>query len=76
MLADMMNRFPTVCQVADDGNIFQSDVAAADAVRAANKEDRAFVEAFDETKLIAKDLMRELSFQSLLSTCGFGSATA
>ena len=32
------------------------------AVSEVNSQDRAFVEAFDETKLIAKDLMRELSF--------------
>jgi hypothetical protein len=62
MLADVMQHFPTICQVADDGKIFQSDIAAVAAVHAANRQDRAFVDAFEESKLTAKDLMRELSF--------------
>ncbi len=66
MLNQLTARFPGICQIADDGNIFSADVAILNRLRNANQNPRDFVEAvYEEANLQAKDLMMAVSFPVL-----------
>ena len=63
MLNQLIARFPGICEIAGDGNIFRADIAVLSRLQAANRSSGDLVRAvYYDRNLQAKELMVALSF--------------